>query len=299
MQSVDWVPKRFMASALVLGISGIAFTALHAGSASAAYNVRDASDQAQIVAAVARATPSVVAIDVELASSGDDSSLSSDQTAGRASGSGFVYSSAGEIVTNAHVVSGPPGTAVRSIIVSFANGDRVPAHVTSLDRSVDVALLKVDGYAKLPAPLVLGDTHSLKAGQWAIAIGEPLELKQSVTVGVVSAFNRSEAIGDSEGGDARRFDGLLQTSAPINPGNSGGPLIDMSGRVIGINQAVAGGAQGIGFAIPIETVRRTVAMLEQQPAAGPDVASTQGAPDAGAAQSDPAEEADPSDADGQ
>jgi serine protease Do len=166
--------------------------------------------------------------------------------------------------------------------------------VTSIDRSVDIALLKVDGYAKLPPPLALGDTHSLKAGQWAIAIGEPLELKPSVTVGVVSAFNRSEAIGDSEGGQARKFVGLLQTSAPINPGNPGGPLIDMAGRVIGINQAVAGGAQGIGFAIPIETVRRTVATLQQQPAAGPDVASIQGPSDASDAQGDSSEESAPS-----
>ena len=273
LQSSAWVSKKFLACAVVLGASGIALTGLNAGSATAAPGVRDSSDQAQIVAAVARAAPSVVAIDVNLATSDGDATMPAEQGAGRASGSGFVYSSAGEIVTNAHVVSGPTGTAVRSIVINFANGDRVPAHVTSLDPSVDIALLKVDGYAKLPPPLPLGDARSLKAGQWAIAIGEPLELKQSVTVGVVSAFNRSEAIGDGDGGNARQFSGLLQTSAPINPGNSGGPLIDMSGRVIGINQAVAGGAQGIGFAIPIDTVRTTVAMLQQQPAAGPDVAS--------------------------
>jgi S1-C subfamily serine protease len=119
----------------------------------------------------------------------------------------------------------------------------------------------------------VGDSHAVQAGQWAIAIGEPLELKQSVTVGVVSAFDRSEEIGDEDGDGARRFSGLLQTSAPINPGNSGGPLIDMSGRVIGINQAVAGGAQGIGFAIPISAVRTTVAELLQHPTGAPDVAA--------------------------
>jgi serine protease Do len=243
-------------------------------------------DEAQIVAAVARAGPSVVAIEVDLnpvASNempdetetrdegeapdegvGPESdALQSPQTApAHMSGSGFVYSKDGEIVTNAHVVTAPAGTVVRAISLSFPNGDNVPAQILSVDKSVDVAVLKVNGYAKLPKPLELGNSDALRAGAWAIAIGEPLGLKQSVTVGVISAFDRSEAISNESGDDARTFSGLLQTSAPINPGNSGGPLIDRSGRVIGINQAVAGSAQGIGFAIPINAVIADIAAMK-------------------------------------
>jgi S1-C subfamily serine protease len=230
------------------------------------------SDQAHIVAAVAHAKPSVVAIEVALGSNDAGMFMDGQGSAGRASGSGFVYGTDGDIVTNAHVVGGPSGSVVQSIAVDFANGDRVPAHVVSMDPAADIAVIKVDRYAKLPPPLALGDSGAVKAGQWAIAIGEPLELKQSVTVGVVSAFNRTEDIG-GEGDGAQHFTGLLQTSAPINPGNSGGPLIDMSGRVIGINQSVAGDAQGIGFAIPIDSVRTTVAQLLQHPTDAPNVAA--------------------------
>ena len=147
----------------------------------------------------------------------------------------------------------------------FANGDRVPGHLYSSDPAADLALVKVDGYAKLPPPIEFADSSKLDAGQWAIGIGEPFELKQSVSLGIVSGFNRDEPIAD-ESGNVRLFRGMLQTSAPINPGNSGGPLIDIDGRVIGVNQSTAtpqAGAQGIGFAIPSNVVRQTVAMLEQ------------------------------------
>ena len=99
----------------------------------------------------------------------------------------------------------------------------------------------------------MADSTKLEQGQWAIAIGEPLQLQQTVTVGVVSAFNRSEPIPTESGGEID-FKGLLQTSAPINPGNSGGPLIDIDGQVIGMNQSTVKSAyaQGIGFAIPVE-----------------------------------------------
>ncbi len=233
-----------------------------------------ASDQARITAAVKRDEPSVVAIDVTVGGTryvptdmfGDMAPRSME---GRASGSGFVYQSDGTIVTNAHVVAPPTGGNVEKIDVVFANGDHVPGHVIAMNRGADLALVKVDRYAKLPPALPLGNARALEAGQWAIAIGEPLELRQTVTVGVVSGFDRSEPISDDDGG-SHTFSGLLQTSAPINPGNSGGPLIDMDGRVIGINQSVAGGAQGIGFAIPVDTIKTDVtAML-----ANPHVADT-------------------------
>jgi S1-C subfamily serine protease len=223
------------------------------------------SDQARIVAAVKRDKPSVVALEVSVNGTRyvpiDPFGNTEPQTVeGRASGSGFVYDGSGTIVTNAHVVSPPSGGRVEKIDVLFANGDRVPGRVTAVDRNADLALVKVDRYAKLPAALPLGDSKKLDAGQWAIAIGEPFELRQSVTVGVVSGFDRSEPI-DDENGARHVFRGLLQTSAPINPGNSGGPLIDIDGRVIGINQSVAGGAQGIGFAIPVDTIRTDVTAM--------------------------------------
>jgi serine protease Do len=181
----------------------------------------------------------------------------------RASGSGFVYNRDGLILTNAHVV--PKGTT--DVVVVFANGDHVAAKVYSSDPAVDLALVKVTNYRKLPPPVEFGDSAKLNAGQWAIAIGEPLELKDSVSVGVVSGFDRDEPI-QSDSGQYRLFRGMLQTSAPINPGNSGGPLIDMRGRVIGINQSTASpqaGAQGIGFAIPSNVVRETAVRLVNNP----------------------------------
>ena len=123
-------------------------------------------------------------------------------------------------------------------------------------------MIRVDNYKKLPPPLDLADSDKLEQGQWAIAIGEPYELEQTVTLGVVSAFHREEKVG-AEGGGSGYYDfkDLLQTSAPINPGNSGGPLINIDGNVIGVNQLTDEAAQGIGFAIPSNTVRSVVPQL--------------------------------------
>jgi S1-C subfamily serine protease len=233
------------------------------------------SDQERIINAVKRVEPSVVALNVVINGKvyvptdpfaqffGGEGGGVYRNVQQRASGSGFVVSRDGMIVTNAHVV--PAGTSAVQAV--FANGDKVIAHVYSRDPAADIALVKVDGYSKLPPPVEYGDSDHVQAGEWAIAIGEPFELQQSVAVGVVSGFNRNEPIAD-ESGQAREFRGLMQTSAPINPGNSGGPLIDFDGRLIGVNQSTANaraGAQGIGFAIPVNTVRREVALLEKAP----------------------------------
>jgi serine protease Do len=240
----------------------------------AALPVTGGSDQERIVNAVKRVEPSVVSLLVTVNGTrvvpsdpfqqffgGGGSPGTPQRFQERASGSGFVYRSNGLILTNNHVV--PKG--VSKITVVFANGDHVPGHVFSSNPSVDLALVKVDNYAKLPPPVEFGDSTKLNAGQWAIAVGEPFELKQSVSVGVVSGFNRDEPIQDEQG-QAHLFRGMLQTSAPINPGNSGGPLVDDQGRLIGVNQSTANpqaGAQGIGFAIPANLVRQTAADLEK------------------------------------
>jgi S1-C subfamily serine protease len=236
--------------------------------------VAGTTDQDRIVNAVRRVQPSVVALEVVVNGTALVPLDPISQMMGggpvirqrireRASGSGFVYSKDGLILTNAHVV--PRGTT--QITVVFNNGDKVKGHVFASNPAVDLALVKVDGYAKLPPPAEFADASKISAGQWAIAIGEPLELQHSVTVGVVSGFNRDEPI-QGEDQQVRLFKGLLQTSAPINPGNSGGPLIDYDGRVIGVNQSTASpssGAQGIGFAIPSSTVVTTAATLAKNP----------------------------------
>ncbi len=233
------------------------------------------TDQDRIINAVKRVEPSVVALQVIVNGSrlvpadpmsqffGGGGPVYRQRVQERASGSGFVYSRDGLIVTNAHVV--PKGTS--SVTVVFNNGDRVKGRVFSSNPATDLALVKVDNYAKLPPPVEFADSSKVQSGQWAIAIGEPLALQRSVSVGVVSGFNRDEPI-QNDNGQLQLFRGLLQTSAPINPGNSGGPLVDYEGRVIGVNQSTAApqsGAQGIGFAIPAQMVVQTAQTLARNP----------------------------------
>ncbi len=248
----------------------------------AAVPLSGVSDQDRIVSAVKRTKSSVVAITEQVNGQevipadpffqqffgGGQGPNIVQPYKGEASGSGFVIDGQGDIVTNAHVLQPPSGGKITKLTVVFANGDRVPAHVVAYNIAADVGILRVDNYSKLPPPLQLGDSSKLEQGQWAIAIGEPLQLQQTVTVGVVSAFNRSEPI-PVENGSEIDFKGLLQTSAPINPGNSGGPLIDIDGQVIGMNQSTVKSAyaQGIGFAIPSNTVRNVVASLQKNPGA--------------------------------
>ncbi len=241
------------------------------------------SDQDRIIGAVKRVAPSVVAINVSVNGQqmvptdpfaqffGQQSPGRVQRFKARASGSGFIYSRSGDsatIVTNAHVVRPPNGAAISGIQVVFQNGTHATGTVFSENIGADLALVKVTGVKDVPPPIEIADSSKLQAGQWAIAIGEPFELKQSVSLGVVSGFNRDETIGTESGGGEIQFKGLLQTSAPINPGNSGGPLIDVEGRLIGVNQSTANpqaGAQGIGFAIPANTVKEQVALLEKTP----------------------------------
>ena len=236
------------------------------------------SDQDRIVNAVKRAKPSVVAINLTVNGKqfipvdpflqqffGQQGPGIVQPFSGRASGSGFVFDDKGDIVTNAHVARPDvPGAQVTRMTVTFPNGTHASAHLIAANVGADLAVVRVDTKG-LPPPLQLADSDRLQQGQWAIAIGEPYELQQSVSVGVVSAFNRSEPI-QTESGQTLTFKGLMQTSAPINPGNSGGPLIDANGDVIGVNQStLRGGAEGIGFAIPSNTVKRVVDQMIAHP----------------------------------
>lgn len=283
------IAKTVLVGALgaVLGASSMLIAGV--GHTQPATNVAVAAgedDQQRIVDAVKHVEPSVVALDVTINGTrmtpadpfgslfgqggspfgnmggGGGSQLTPFQE--QASGSGFVVSNKGLIVTNDHVVHG-----ASKVTVVFDNGDHITGHIYAENPSADLALVKVDNYGKLPPPVDFANSRDVQQGQWAIAIGEPFSLKQTVTVGVVSAFDRNETIGGQAVGTAREFKGLMQTSAPINPGNSGGPLINMDGQVIGVNQSVQEQAQDIGFAIPVDAVKTTVAQLESHPGNAP------------------------------
>jgi S1-C subfamily serine protease len=177
-------------------------------------------------------------------------------------GSGFVVSGAGEIATNAHVVTSGEGRDIKraaDVYVRFADGNQVPADVRGFDPFSDVALLKVDPAGLRLRPLPLGAAQTVEVGAPVVAIGSPFGEEQSLSVGVVSAKDRSI---ESLTGFATT--GALQTDAAINHGNSGGPLLDARGRVVGINsqiQTSTGDGSGVGFAVPVETARRSLSQL--------------------------------------
>jgi len=164
-------------------------------------------------------------------------------------GSGWIYDAAGWIVTNHHVVGSDD-----SVQVELPDGRKFTGHVYGIDTLTDLAIVKIDG-SGLPAALI-GDSSTIKPGQLAVAIGSPLgTFTNSVTSGVISALGRDVPVTDPSTGRQHVLHNLIQTDAAINPGNSGGPLIDDAGTVIGINTAVAGDAQGIGFAIPVNLAK--------------------------------------------
>jgi Do/DeqQ family serine protease len=169
----------------------------------------------------------------------------------RGTGSGFIYSNDGLIMTNAHVVAGAD-----TVEVVLRDGRKITGKVLGADSLTDVAVIRVND-RNLPT-VNLGDSDSLRPGEWAIAIGNPLGLDNTVTAGIISATGRSS----SQVGVPDKRVGFIQTDAAINPGNSGGPLLNQRGEVIGMNTAIiGGGAQGLGFAIPIKTAKRIAEQL--------------------------------------
>ena len=185
---------------------------------------------------------------------------------GSAQGSGFVVADSGEIATNAHVVTdgsagGGPIHEAKEVYVQFADRNQVAAHIVGFDPHSDVALLAVDPDGLDLRPLQLATHEEVKVGQPVAAIGSPFGEDRSLSVGVVSATDRSiQSLTDFQ------IDGAIQTDASINPGNSGGPLLDAEGHVIGIDQQInttSGGNEGVGFAVPIALVARSLDQLRK------------------------------------
>jgi S1-C subfamily serine protease len=199
-----------------------------------------AEAKADVSALIAKALPGIVSINVDV-------------NGGQAAGTGFIISTDGEIATNAHVVAD-----ATKIEVAFADGTTAPAKVLGVDRTDDLAVVKVDktGLTALP----LGNSSDLRIGEPVVAIGNALALTggPTATEGIVSALDRTIDTSDGE-----HLTHLLQTDAAINPGNSGGPLLTLDGKVVGINSAGSQDAQNIGFAIAIDTAKPIIAQLQQ------------------------------------
>ncbi len=185
---------------------------------------------------------------------------------GQAQGSGFIVDTKGTILTNAHVVtdvaesSGAAVNAAEKVYVEFKDRDRVPARIVGWDLFSDVAVIRVDPESHPLQPVPLGSSAAVVVGSPVAAIGSPFNEQSSLSVGVVSAINRT--IDSLTSGYS--ISDAIQTDAPINHGNSGGPLFDAAGRVIGINAQIrssSGSGEGVGFAIPIDTVRRALEQL--------------------------------------
>ncbi len=201
-----------------------------------------AGGQASVVDIVKAVSPAVVTIVADGVTATDPTTGQSGS--GTAIGSGVIFDANGLILTNHHVVAGDPS----KLTVNLKDGRSFDATIYGVDTLTDLAIVKVEATG-LPTAQI-GDSSTIEVGQQAIAIGSPLgTFTDSVTTGIISAIGRTIPVEDSV------LTNLIQTDTAINPGNSGGPLLDPSGKVIGINTAVAGGSQGIGFAIPIDIAR--------------------------------------------
>lgn len=190
-----------------------------------------------------KAAPGVVTITTELARRG---------RVGEGTGSGIVLDTAGNILTNEHVISG-----ASQIQVTFSDGKTVAATVAGSSTSADLAVVHVSVAASSLHPLALGDSNTVRVGDAAYAIGAPFGLAETMTSGVISGLNRSN--------QSTGLTGLIQTDAPINPGNSGGALLNSLGQVVGINDSIespVAGNVGVGFAIPINAAKKLLTTLE-------------------------------------
>lgn len=257
------------ATALLLGFGGgwlgaRTYTNSQPAASSRAAKAQFISNESELISSIAKDTGAgVVSIDVQRSvSTPGIFGLGGSQTQ-QAAGTGFIISSDGTIITNRHVV--PSSTS--SVSVTLSDGTsydnvRVIGRTAS-SSSLDVAFLKItDLKGKKLTPLTLGDSSKVKVGDKVIAIGNALgQFQNTVTSGIISGYGRDVTAGDEAGQGAEVLTDLFQTDAAINAGNSGGPLVNIDGKVIGINTAVAGGADNIGFAIPINDVKSLVSSV--------------------------------------
>jgi len=208
--------------------------------------------EASAISIFERVSPSVVQVAARTAASAG--ALVEENSNRAASGTGFIWDGAGHVVTNDHVVQGANEMAVR-----LSTGQVLQAQRVGLAPNYDLAVIRIQGGRQLPPPVALGSSSDLKVGQAAFAIGNPFGLDQSLSSGIISALKRR--LPTTAG---REIANVIQTDAAINPGNSGGPLLDSSGRVIGVTTAIlspSGTNAGIGFAIPVDVVNRIVPQL--------------------------------------
>jgi S1-C subfamily serine protease len=204
------------------------------------------------VAAIAKAvTPSIVNIDIRTAPQRTPFFTTQAQ---EGTGSGVIYRQDGYIITNNHVVE-----SAQDITVTLASGQALKGTVVGTDPVNDIAVVKIDK-SGLPA-ISLGDSDAIVVGQLAVAVGSPFGFEQTVTSGIISALHRSVSADSRASGQSSSLSDLIQTDAPINPGNSGGALCDGNAKLVGVNAVIAtssGGSEGIGFAVPVNTVKKVV-----------------------------------------
>jgi putative serine protease PepD len=255
-------PSRSRMPFLVAGL--VAALVLGAGLGAAAFSVLDDDSSTIVREVVPEAAPSGSTDGLSIASIYERTQpgvVEITTTGGpvrvgqsRSQGSGFVYDEQGHIVTNEHVVNGADAISVR-----FSDGSSRAAELVGSDPSTDIAVLEVDASESFLEPLAVGDSDEVSVGDGVIAMGSPFGLEGSITSGIVSALHRQ-----IEARNGFTIFDTIQTDAALNHGNSGGPLIDMQGRVIGVNAQIesdSGGSDGVGFAIPSNTVREVVSQL--------------------------------------
>lgn len=241
-----------LAIAMVL-LSGIAATSLHAQQAVPSYTEFHTTDELNNIQVFQRASPSVVYITNSRLVRRSFFNLNPEEIP-QGSGSGFVWDNRGYIVTNFHVIQN-----ASRITVTLQDGSSWDARMVGAEPDKDLAVLHIDAPANLLHPVELGDSSLLEVGRKVIAIGNPFGLDTTLTVGVVSALGR-----EINSVTRRRIRDVIQTDAAINPGNSGGPLLNSLGQLVGVNTAIyspSGASSGIGFAIPVNTVRKIVPEL--------------------------------------
>ena len=249
-----------MTSAALIGAAGVAAVYTAFGDGGTTVRQVTVSSSAQPAASSTSSSISDIykdsyksVVEITVSSTASDTPLGNGGSA-TAQGSGFVYDNQGHVITNQHVVDG-----AQSVKVALWNGKTYDATVVGSDPSTDIAVLDVDAPASVLEPLSLADSSKLEVGDEVVAIGSPFGLEQTVTSGIVSALHRQITAPNDFA-----IDDAIQTDAAINHGNSGGPLLDMSGRVVGVNSQIeseSGGNDGVGFAVSSNTVKRIAAAL--------------------------------------